>query len=557
MSKLSLLESIYLGKLDERAFEKRSLELDFPKVSRLTEQYRDLLIEYPPHEIEAAGRVPDPVFHRLAAMGAFGASIPESYGGLGFNLREYLKVVEEMVKLDMAVALPSLAHLAIGVKGIELFGTDEQKKRYLPRAASGEMIFAFALTEPRIGSDAQHIETRATLSPDGEHYLLNGRKTYITNANYAGALTVFAQLDYRRPGWMGAFIVETSQEGVKVGKDMPKMGLKASSTASIQFKDVGIPRQNLLGKPGEGFKISMTILNYGRLALGAASVGMMRQSLEDMSRRASSRVQFGTPIKDFPLIQEKLAKARVNTFVSSAINDYAATLLQTNPRGNLAVETSHCKLFGTTRAWDTLYDAFQVAGGSAYLTSQPYEKRTRDFRVATVFEGTTEIHSFYPALSLLRNIERTMGEARLSKAARLLLLLRNAFKRTEWPLKFKDHTMEKASRLARKTAAAIRRRLFLGPLLHGRNVVQRQFYLRRITTLSVHLFGLLAVLATLRSDEQEGRLTREELDILAYFVAQVREMRKSSTTLFDSPLEQLSSRLMYPPSSIKQDEPFS
>ncbi len=260
------------------------------------------------------------------------------------------------------------------MKGIELFGDEAQKQKYLIPAASGKMIFSYALTEPRIGSDAQHIETRAERSPDGQHYLLNGQKTYITNANYAGALTVFAQMDPTRPGFMGAFIVETGWTGVKIGKDMPKMGLKASSTAAIQFREVKVPAENLLGKPGDGFKIAMTILNFGRLALGAASAGMMRQSLEDMRKRASSRVQFGVPIRNFPLIREKLAKAEVNRFTCAAINDFTAALLQRAPTSNLAAETSHCKLFGTTRAWETLYDAFQVAGGSAYLATNPIRK---------------------------------------------------------------------------------------------------------------------------------------------------------------------------------------
>ena len=188
--------------------------------------------------LESLGRLPQEMLQEMAGIGLFGLTIPAAYGGLGFSTWEYMRVVDEMVRLDMAAALASLAHLSIGVKGIELFGNESQKQKYLVPAASGEMIFSYALTEPRIGSDAQHIETRAKLSPDGGHYLLNGQKTYITNANYAGALTVFAQMDPARPGFMGAFIVETGWAGVKIGKDMPKMGLKASSTAAIQFRDV-------------------------------------------------------------------------------------------------------------------------------------------------------------------------------------------------------------------------------------------------------------------------------------------------------------------------------
>ncbi len=161
------------------------------------------------------------------------------------------------------------------------------------------MIFAYALTEPKIGSDSQNIETTAVLSENNRFYLLNGNKTYLTNANYAGAMTVFAQMDPTRPGFMGAFIVETSWDGVKIGKDVSKMGLKASSTAAVKFKNVRVPKENLLGQPGDGFKIAMTILNYGRLALGAASTGMMKLSLQDMVKRSASRTQFGDSINNF------------------------------------------------------------------------------------------------------------------------------------------------------------------------------------------------------------------------------------------------------------------
>ncbi len=201
-------------------------------------------------------------------------------------------------------------------------------------------------------------------------------------------------MDPQHPGFMGAFIVETGWEGVKIGKDIPKMGLKASSTAAVHFKDVRVPKQNLLGSPGDGFKVAMTILNYGRLALGAASVGILNQAVEDMLKRSKNRIQFGRPIQDYELVQEKIVTARVNASVVSAITSFTAAMLDKNPLAPVAIESSHCKLFGTTRAWNSLYDAQQVAGGSGYLSTQPYEMRMRDFRVTTIFEGTTR-NSFH------------------------------------------------------------------------------------------------------------------------------------------------------------------
>jgi acyl-CoA dehydrogenase family member 9 len=539
MTAESLMQRIHQGVFPRNLFDSFTPFPDSEKVRHIIEAYRELLRIFRTETLESLGRLPQEMLTEMARIGLFGLSIPTAYGGLGFNTWEYMRVVEQMVRLDMAAALGSLAHLSIGVKGIELFGTESQKQKYLVPAASGEMIFSYALTEPRIGSDAQHIETRAELSPDGGHYLLNGQKTYITNANYAGALTAFAQMDPARRGFMGAFIVETGWAGVKIGKDMPKMGLKASSTAAIQFRDVSVPAENLLGRPGDGFRIAMTVLNYGRLALGAASVGMMQQSLEDTDKRSSTRVQFGVPIRDFPLIQEKLARAKVNNFVSAAINDFTAALLEKAPKGNLAVETSHCKLFGTTRAWDTLYDAFQIAGGSAYLTTNPYEKRLRDFRVATVFEGTTEIHSIYPALTALRNLSKEIRQVGKKPSSRLCFFLINLFRRVQWPLELKDRTLKKASNLARANARTIRRLLLLGSAVYGEKAFRKQFFLRRVTTLSLYLYGLLAVLARLASEENAGQLKKDDLTLLGYFLEEAKESRKQNRKIFDSRKERL------------------
>ena len=538
------LERIYLGSLDETIFNAYKAPVDAARVEALVEQFAAILQEHSPQSIEEKGSIPAEMLAKMRRMGLFGISLPEQYGGLGFNLWEYLKTIELMVKLDISVVLASLAHLSIGTKGILLFGSEQQKEKYLRPAASGETIFSYALTEPKIGSDAQNIETRAELSADGAYYLLNGQKTYITNANYAGAFTTFARLDPKKPGYLGAFIVERQWEGIKIGKDMPKMGLKASSTASIQFKDVRVPVENLLGKPGDGFKIAMTILNYGRLGLGAASVGMLEQSLVDMMKRSSNRIQFGTPIKNFQLVQEKLAKAKVNAFIIAAMDDFTASLLDDNPTANVAIETSHCKLFGTTRCWDTLYDALQVAGGSGYLATQPYEKRMRDFRVTTVFEGTTEIHSIYPALFMIRKITKDLQDRQENRIGQIVFLLKQLFTRIEWPLKFDDKVLRKASRAARRNAALVRRMLILSILLYGKKVAQKQYLLRRISTLSLYLFGIVAALAKIRADGAGARPTDGQAEWIAYFLQENKKIRLQCLNLFDTKTERLTGKIL-------------
>ncbi len=539
----NFLMNLYFGSLDAELFAGfQEFQVD-ESTRGIIQNYLEVNSEYPASVLEEKGMVPAELLEKLGRNDFFGLTIPRQYGGVGLSLRQYLHIVESLVSKNMSLGILALAHLSIGIKGIVLFGNEEQKRKYLVPAASGKMIFSYALTEPRTGSDAQNIETVATLSEDGKHYILNGTKTYITNANYAGGLTVFAQMDSARPGFMGAFIVETAWDGVKIGKDMSKMGLKASSTASIQFTDVKVPKENLLGQPGDGFKIAMVILNYGRLALGAASAGMMKQSLEDMTKRSADRTQFGVPINTFELIQEKMVKAEVHGYVSSAITTFTAGMLEKKPTALVAMESSHCKLFGTTRAWDTVYDALQVAGGSGYLTTQPYEKRMRDFRVTTIFEGTTEIHSIYPAMFVIRTLSKRLQASASGRLSQLAKLVKELFRRTRWPIAFNGKTVNSAARFARASARRIRLMILIGFLIYGQSITHKEFFLRRITTLSLYLYGVIAILAKLEAARKSGRSTESDLNILAYFLEEARQVKKHNLHIFPTRQERLHKKI--------------
>ena len=539
MSYVNFLINAYFDSLDTDRFNSfREFEAN-ETIQGIIQKYLEVNSEYPASSLEEKGTVPADLLKKLGRNDFFGLTIPRKYGGVGLSLRQYLHIVETLASQNMSLGILALAHLSIGIKGIVLFGNAEQKHKYLVPAASGEMIFSYALTEPHTGSDARNIQTVAAVSEDGSHFILNGSKTYITNANYAGGLTVFAQLDPDKPGHMGAFIVETAWDGVKVGKDMPKMGLKASSTAAIQFQDVKVPKENLLGRPGDGFKIAMVILNYGRLALGAASAGMMKQSLLDMTDRAASRTQFGVPINQFELIQEKLVKAKVYGYMASAMTTFTAGMLESNPTATVAIESSHCKLFGTTRAWDTVYDALQVAGGSGYLTTQPYEKRMRDFRVTTIFEGTTEIHSIYPALFVLRTLSKRSQAEASGRLPQFIALVKKMFGRTRWPLAFDDKIMNRALRFAKASARRMRLMILAGFLIYGESITRKEFFLRRITTLSLYVYGIIVVLAKLAAARKSGRPIDSELNILAYLLEEARQARKLNQRVFPNRQERL------------------
>ena len=540
----SFLERVYEGILDPSALRFPHPSERLEEIKEILRKYGELLQEYPPSAIEKEGRVPEEMLRKMGEMGLFGLTISKAFGGLGLSLWEYSRIIDETAPMDLSVALVFLAHLSIGVKGIELFGHESQKQKYLRPAASGDMIFSYALTEPKIGSDARHIETKAELAENKREYILNGVKTYITNANYAGAMTVFAQMDPKRPGFMGAFIVETGWEGVRIGEDMPKMGIKASSTATIQLENVRVPVENLLGEPGEGFKIALTVLEYGRLGLGAASAGLMHQAAEQMAERARSRVQFGVPIQDFPLIQEKIVRARVNAFVMRAMNDFCAGLLEGDGRYLAVIETSHGKLFGTTRAWEALYDALQVAGGAGYLATQPYEKRMRDFRVGTVFEGTTEIHSIYPALFVLGRLgKKAKGLGLLGQWAFFVKEFARTYLGRKWDLKFSENIMKKALALAQSNARTIRRMLLGGLVLYRKRAGEKQFFLRRVTTLSLYLFGLVALLARISHNRKNGQTRQSDLDLLAFFIEEAREVKKKNHSILATRKEKMNARV--------------
>ena len=542
-TEMGFLEELYHGTYRKDLLLSPGSPIDNDKVHRFVDRYLEIVKRYDPLELEKDSRIPDSLMNELKELGIFGLTISTQYGGLGFTTSEYLMVVEAMAKSDMALVLIPLAHLSIGLKGIVLFANENQKQRYLTPAATGDMIFAYALTEPKTGSDAQHIETHAHLSADGTHYVLNGSKTYITNGNYAGAMTVFAQLDpENRPGYMGAFIVESAWDGGEVGRDMPKMGLKVSSTTPIRFKEVKIPVENMIGEPGDGFKIAMNVLNYGRLGLGAAGTGLMKQSVEDMEKRARSRKQFGVPIREFELIQEKIALARAHAFAAGNITLLTARMLERRPLMNVAIESSHTKRYGTDECWNTLYDALQTAGGAGFIQTMPYEKRMRDFRVTTIFEGTSEIHSIYPPLTVFRRIGNELKGAGGLARVRMLLKLGRPLLRVD--AAGDDFTLRSAMKTARESERLFRKLLRFGLMNYGKEIGKHEFFLRRMTRLSTSTYWLAASVSVLRNRCGDAPIGEEERALVQYLIAEAKEVQATEGTAEPDARERAHKELM-------------
>lgn len=356
---------------------------------------------------DRAAEQPAEFIQGLRDLGLFGLIIPEEHGGLGLSNAGYARVLSQTSSHDSSVSLTIGAHSSIGMKGILLFGTAEQKARYLPKLASGEMIAAFCLTESGAGSDAASIRTQAVKNADGS-WLLNGEKIWITNGGIADLYTVFARTASAE-GKITAFVVEAAWPGVSHGQHEDKMGIRASSTTTVSFADVRIPADNVLDTEGKGFKVAMAILNNGRTGLGGGAVGGMKTLIAHATKQAEGRKQFGASIAEFGLVREKIAQMTVDCFAAESVVWMVAHYIDTGIE-DYSVEAAMSKVFASEALQRSAYEALQIAAGSGYMRDYPYEQITRDCRILTIFEGTNEVLRLYIALSGLKDLGKSLGE---------------------------------------------------------------------------------------------------------------------------------------------------
>jgi acyl-CoA dehydrogenase family protein 9 len=404
----SFTKGVFLGEIrEDLVFPFPALDADERDSLRMMlDSFRSFAAEHiDSAKIDHDGVFPDDVRTGLHELGVMGLSIPEAYGGFGASAKVYNRMFGEIGGTDPALCVYFGAHQSIGCKGIVLFGTEEQKQRYLPRCATGELVAGFCLTEPGSGSDAQAMKTRATLSEDGTHYLLNGTKIWISNAGYAGLFTVFAKVPVDVNGVskerVTAFLVDAHAPGVSLGKREEKMGIKASDTRAVSFENVKVPVEDRLGDVGHGFRIALEVLNSGRLGLAAASARGSRHAMRHALAYAKQREQFGRPIGSFEMIQRKLAANAVDCYAVESAVMVAAGMVD---RGGVdfSLETAACKVFGSELAFRAANDALQIAGGIGYSKEYPYEQGVRDARINLIFEGTNEVLRALIALSGLQ-----------------------------------------------------------------------------------------------------------------------------------------------------------
>jgi acyl-CoA dehydrogenase family member 9 len=548
---VSFMRSLCMGEIEEEMLvpypriadaEKDTLKSALQSIESLLKPHAQDFREW-----DRNGEMPKSFIDEMKEFGVFSLIIPEEYGGLGFGSMAYSRAMQEVARYDGSVAVTIGAHSSIGMRGLLLFGTQEQKDRYLAKLATGEMIAAFCLTEPGSGSDAASIKTTAV--KEGDDWIINGGKLWITNGGIADFFTVFAKTGREgEKGHITAFIVTRDMPGVSNGTHEDKMGIRASSTTTMSFDNVRVPQANVLGDVDKGFKVAMSILNSGRTGLGGGSVGAMKHVIELATKQAKERVQFGKPIAEFGLIKQKIGHMVIECYASEALVTMVAGMVDQGYQ-DYQVEAAISKVFATECLWRTVDEGLQIAGGNGFMCEYPYERMMRDTRINRIFEGTNEILRLFIALSAMNDVGGQLKELGAGLQGALQdpikgfgLLSTYALKRASLATGIKGAkfskihpTLKKHTDLfedeVRDLASAADRIL----RKHGNKIVEKQFATRRMADIMIDLFALACVLSRVNDAIQNKGAAgaTKDLEILEVFGGQVRRRIKSNYNKID------------------------
>lgn len=553
-------KALFIGNLFDEAFfpfpailpaERETLQMIIESIDRFMTGRDE---EFRAHDKK--GEQPEEYIQSIRELGLFGLIIGEEYGGIGLSNSGYSRALQQTSRYDASTSLTIGAHSSIGMKGILLFGTDEQKRKYLPKLATGETIAAFCLTESGSGSDAGSIKTNATKNPDGT-WTLNGEKIWITNGGTADVFTVFARTDTEE-GKMTSFVVERQFTGVSNGPKEDKMGIRASCTTTVSFDNVILPADAVLGGEGKGFKVAMSILNNGRTGLGGGCVGGMKRCIELATKQAMERKQFGKSIVEFGLVREKLGQMAVQCFATESVVSMVAHYIDTGST-DYSVEAAMSKVFASESMWNVAFDSLQIAGGNGYMKEFPYERMVRDSRINLIFEGTNEILRLYIALSgfkdagdYFKDIQRSIGNVLndpikgfgvLGSYGKKKLAQYTPYRHAKLDavapaLKDEALAYERYSvQLAKASESLLRR--------HGKKIVDEQFSLKRVADISIDLFIGLCVLSRVTAciAEKGETACADEISIARIFTRQAKRRINQNLRRLEKNEDELVSKL--------------
>lgn len=455
--------------------------------------------------------IPEEVIRAFAEKGLLALTIPREYGGLGLSATGYARVFATLSTVDPSLAVLVGVHCGLGSKAIVLYGTEKQRRRWLPPLARGDILAAYALTEPETGSDAQNIVTKAERNGDGS-WTLNGRKIWIGNGHRAGVIATFAQTGVERRGATvnrpTAFLITPDMPGFRVAGTFRKMGIRGSTQADLRYEDLRVPAENVLGQVGKGFSVAVHVLNGGRLTLAAGCTGGAKAILREMTSYASERVQFGRPIVEFEITQRKLATLAADTYAADAMLGILSSLMD-RADSDYSLEAAAAKVFASELVWRAADELVQVAGGRGFVKPHAYERMLRDARINRIFEGTNEVLRLFIGLNGIEGPAeklKEVGTALRRPLGNLGLLgsyaasrFRNALGATatldaELHPRLAEHRKYLEKHVAELSAATQR-----AIVKHRREIIERQLVVERLANMAIGMFATAAVLARTQS----------------------------------------------------------
>jgi alkylation response protein AidB-like acyl-CoA dehydrogenase len=437
-----------------------------------------------PAAIDRESRIPDAVIHGLGEIGVLGFTIAPALGGRGLSQMNYCRVMEVIGGHCASTAVFVNAHHSIGLRALQLFGSPEQRERWMRPLAEGRAVAAFALTEPEAGSDAGNVRTTAAPTLDGKGFILNGTKRWITNGGIADVLTVMARTpDPSDPdGKITAFLVTPDMKGFEVLEQrMDKVGIRGTATGRIRFTNMYVPKENVLGPLGKGLKVALTVLDFGRTTFGACCTGAAKFCLERMVARANHRRQFGQTLGSFDLVQGKIAEAAADIYAMESATFHTAALIDSGA-DDYMVETAMLKVFSSDQLWRIVNDALQIWGGKGFFTDQPFERMMRDARLNLIGEGANDVLRCFIAAVGLRHLGKDMEK--------ILKAPWNAFKlvRTKPKIPIKHEHLTYYARSLAKQIAQFAWACELSLIKYREKIINQQFIQARLGDIAAELF---------------------------------------------------------------------